>query len=64
MVAGSGIRATVSKGSGPGGADELINVIADGAVGGDTPVQFEWDFVTDGVPKFLVSNLAFEIDRA
>lgn len=63
MVAGSGVKGTVSKGSGPGGSDELINVIADGGVGGDTPASFEWDFLADGVPKFLVSTLALEIDR-
>ncbi|HEU03199.1 hypothetical protein LCGC14_0273590 [marine sediment metagenome] len=63
MVAGSGFKGTVSKGSGPGGSDELINVIADGTVGGDIPPSFEWDFLADGVPKFLVTSMAFEIDR-
>lgn len=63
MVAGSGSGGVVSKGTGPGGTDELINVVADGAVGGDAPVSFEWDFLTDGVPKFLVDNVQFGIDR-
>ena len=63
MIAGSGFKGTVSKGTGPGGSDELINIVADGTVGGDAPISFEWDFIADGVPQFLVSNLAFEIDR-
>jgi hypothetical protein len=63
MVAGSGFKGTVSKGTGPGGSDELTNVVADGSVGGDSPASFEWDFLTDGVPQFLVTSLVFEIDR-
>lgn len=71
MVAGSGFKGTVSKGTGPTNpatglpSDELINVIADGAVGpGTSPPSFEWDFLSDGVSEYLVTTLAFEIDRA
>jgi hypothetical protein len=63
FLAGSGVRCTVSKGTGPGGSDELTNVVADGTVGADNPIIAEWDFNADGVPQFLASNLGFEIDR-
>ncbi len=63
MVLGSGFKGLVSKGSGPGGEDELINVVADGSVGGDTPASFEWEFLADGIPKFLAENVILEIDR-
>jgi hypothetical protein len=62
FVAGTGIGCTVSKGSGPGGSDELTGVVADGAPG-DTPISAEWDFVADGVSPVSVSQFLFEIDR-
>lgn len=63
LVDGSGVNCTVSKGTGPGGSDELINVVAENCVGEDDHIEAEWNFLADGVPEFLISNIAFEIDR-
>lgn len=64
MRAGSGVGGTVSKGTGPGGSDQLINVVADGGFGsGDTPSSFEWDFLADGLPNYAYANVVLEIDR-
>ena len=65
MVLGSGNKGTVSKGTGPSGEDELINVVADGTFGtkDSDPPSFEWDFLADSVAAFNVTSFAFEIDR-
>jgi len=63
MVPSSGSRGTVVIDGGGAGIDELQGVVADGAVGGDAKISFEWDFLADGVPSSLVDNVQFEIDR-
>jgi hypothetical protein len=66
LVPGSGVNCTVSIGTGPGGSDECIGIIAEGGVGGDAKISAEWDFLGQTptpVPNFKTDQVQLEIDR-
>jgi hypothetical protein len=59
MVAGSGVNCTVSKGTGPGGSDE----VATDADGSGQVKSFEWDFLSNGVGAFNADNVKLQASR-
>jgi hypothetical protein len=59
LVAGSGVNCVVSKGTGPGGSDEVIT----DADGSGTIKTFEWDFLADSIFAFVAENVKLQASR-
>jgi hypothetical protein len=59
LVAGSGVNCTVSKGTGPGGTDEVMT----DADGSGQIKSFEWEFLLDGVFASGVNNVKLQASR-